>query len=149
MKDKKPILCIDFDGVIHAYTSGWQGPRNIPDDIIPGAIEFLDKATGHFKVCIYSSRSRYLGAKRAMKKWIRAHYENYVLEQYPEFIERDPMNEDRAMYESVTDSFMWSLKFPTRKPPAFLMIDDRAFLFKGEFPNPKKLLKFKPWYKND
>ena len=26
----KPILCLDFDGVLHSYTSGWRGAR-IPD----------------------------------------------------------------------------------------------------------------------
>src|SRR6516165_11904546 len=24
LADKKPILCLDFDGVLHSYTSGWQ-----------------------------------------------------------------------------------------------------------------------------
>ena len=27
----KPILCLDFDGVVHSYTSGWKGADVIPD----------------------------------------------------------------------------------------------------------------------
>ena len=29
----KPILCLDFDGVIHRYDSGWKGADVIPDRI--------------------------------------------------------------------------------------------------------------------
>ena len=70
----KPILCLDFDGVIHSYTSGWQGARSIPDMPVLGALEFIVEALNHFQVCIYSSRSRYLGGKRAMKRWLWDRY---------------------------------------------------------------------------
>ena len=37
----KPTLCVDFDGVIHSYISGWKGADVIPDPPVPGAIEAL------------------------------------------------------------------------------------------------------------
>jgi hypothetical protein len=33
---RKPILCLDFDGVLHSYTSGWKGAAVIPDPPVPG-----------------------------------------------------------------------------------------------------------------
>jgi len=41
--DKKTIV-FDFDGVIHSYTSGWQGISVIPDPVVPeiqAAINYL------------------------------------------------------------------------------------------------------------
>ena len=42
MKASNPIICVDFDGVIHSYKSGWRGVAVIPDPPVPGAIEWLE-----------------------------------------------------------------------------------------------------------
>ena len=38
---KRPVICIDFDGVLHSYTSGWQGMSKASDPPVDGAIEWL------------------------------------------------------------------------------------------------------------
>jgi hypothetical protein len=63
----KPILCLDFDGVIHSYTSGWQGAAIIPDQPVEGALNFIYRATDHFRVAIFSSRSNQPGGVDAMR----------------------------------------------------------------------------------
>jgi len=127
LKDK-PILCLDFDGVIHSYSSGWQGARMIPDPPVKGALRFLNDAQRFFKVAIYSSRSGQEGGLEAMQKWLKAS----LMERYP------------YSYDDIYEGILW----PTEKPPAFLTIDDRAMRFEGHFPNPEWLTYFKPWNKS-
>jgi len=143
----KPILCLDFDGVIHSYKSGWHGPRCIPDDPVPGAFEFICEAMKDFTVAIYSSRSRYLFGRWAMKQWFKRNLTNHILTERPEFNDPDPMNEDRSMADSIAQSTCWSIKWPSKKPPAFLQIDDRAITFRGTWPSIAGLKQFKPWNK--
>jgi hypothetical protein len=165
----KPILCLDFDGVIHSYSSGWKGPRCIPDMPVNGALQFICEAMEYFTVDIYSSRSRYVGGKKAMKKWLWDRYAEIggvyrrswslgpfkVRMDIPEIPQwwYDYILCDTSMepWEHEVNygilNILKKIKFPTRKPPAFLQIDDRGFCFNGEFPNPKELLKFKPWNK--
>lgn len=144
---KKPILLLDFDGVLHSYSSGWQGVRNIPDPPVKDAMRFIVEAQKHFQVCIYSARSGQFGGKRAMKKWLKRHMENHVLMEDQELIEPCPFNEDISMSERITDEILGDIKFPTKKPGAFLTIDDRCLCFRGVFQDPKRLLDFKPWHK--
>lgn len=114
----KPILCLDFDGVIHSYSSGWKGVGVIPDPPIPGALEFVNSALAHFEVHIYSSRSESQEGRKAMVDWLDKH-------GFP----------------------IHAICFPHHKPAAFVTLDDRALTFTGVFPEVNELLNFKPWWK--
>lgn len=129
----KPILCLDFDGVIHGYQSGWQGMGVCNDPPVPGTCHFLEEATKHFRVAIYSSRSKSLIGRRAMKRYMRERFE--VLLTFSPDHDRD------TLYEM--------LEWPWFKPSAFLTIDDRALTFNGSWDifNPQALREFKPWNK--
>ena len=117
----KPILCLDFDGVIHSYESGWKGADNIPDPAVPGAAEFLEEALEHFEIHVFSSRSNQEGGIRAMKEWMSLEFGG----------------------EQMRD-----VKFPNEKPPAMISIDDRAICFTGAWPTMEFLKNFKPWNKS-
>lgn len=66
----KPVLSLDFDGVLHWYRNGWKGAAVIDDEPTPGAVEFVIQAREYFKIVIYSSRSSQPGGIEAMKKWM-------------------------------------------------------------------------------
>jgi len=123
----KPILCLDFDGVLHSYSTGWKGATEIPDPPTDGAMEWLKELLeeDYFDVQIYSSRSRYEGGIQAMRKWLIDNFEAV----------------------GISDGKAYKLKFPTEKPPAFLQIDDRCICFNGEFPTFEEMKNFKPWNK--
>lgn len=135
---KNPIICVDFDGVIHSYASGWKGADIIPDDPIPGAIDWTiqhlpvpwpKSALGpeYFgpEVVIYSARSSQRGGIKAMQEWFVKH----GLSRY--YISED------------------ILKFPKEKPPAFLTLDDRCICFNGRFPTSEEMMAFTSWQKKD
>ena len=121
----KPILCLDFDGVIHSYASGWKGADIIPDPPVDGAIDFISRALEHFRVAIYSSRSGQENGRYEMRKWLR----RYWLEA--------GLPGDREQ----------EIEWPTEKPAAFITIDDRALTFDGTWPEIEALKSFKPWNK--
>lgn len=142
------IICVDFDGVLHSYTSGWQGPRTIPDAPIPGALEWLFKlinADG-IKPVIYSSRSKAWGGRRAMRRWLREHYAELIVRS-TSLQDREDIGTARMASGALerASEIVDALDFPANKPAAFLTIDDRAFCFQGRFPDAKEIALFKPW----
>lgn len=66
----KPILCLDFDGVIHWYRNGWKGIAVIDDEPVPGAKEFIENAQNYFRIVVYSSRSSSEAGIQAMQNWM-------------------------------------------------------------------------------
>lgn len=112
-------ICIDFDGVIHSYTSGWQGHENIPDPPVPGALDFIRAAQsiGGVEVVIQSTRAAKPEGLFAIEKYL---HENGL----------DPRPVITA-----------------EKPPALIYIDDRGFRFEGTWPAIEDLLAMQPWNK--
>lgn len=127
---RKPILCLDFDGVLHSYSSGWQGADAIPDPPVPGAIAFLWDAIEHFDVQILSSRSHQPGGIDAMQEWLARWDRDYWKDR--------PGGRPRTCLTLC-------VKFPTEKPPAMVTLDDRAVTFTGVFPSIESLESFRPW----
>lgn len=150
-KEYKPILCLDFDGVIHSYESGWKGAKNIPDPPVEGAMNFLADVVQRqmFEVHIFSSRSHQWGGRKAMKKWLLYHLTEHFLSKYKAKLPQEhstSFTEFLGAQESA-EVYVKAIKFPKVKPPAHMTIDDRGMRFEGIFPDPEALLKFKPWNK--
>lgn len=117
----KPILSLDFDGVIHSYLSGWQGADNAPDVPVPGVKDFILDAMNMFTITVFSSRSHQDGGIEEMRR--------YLIEEV-------------GLSEQVVEG----IDFPTSKPPALLSIDDRGMQFNGVWPDPGDIINFRPWY---
>lgn len=126
---KKPILCLDFDGVIHRYSKGWQD-GSIYDEVTTGFFDWALQAQEHFKLVIYSSRSKTPEGIQAMSDWLMAKMAKW--------------REDGGFY---TKALLF--EFADSKPPAFITIDDRAVWFNGNWAlpvwQPRSLLEFRTW----
>ena len=128
MSEFRRTLCIDFDGVIHSYERGWQGGE-IYGTVTPGFFEWAAHARHHFKLVIYSSRSK--DGTESMERWLAYHHKKWVSTEW-------------TGGETVRlDHF----EFAHKKPAAWLTIDDRCIRFEGRWDwlRPEVLLDFKPW----
>lgn len=120
----KPILCIDFDGVIHSYERGWQGGE-IYGTVTKGFWDWALKAQDYFKLVVYSSRSKEPGGPFAMSQWLS------------------------QQWDGPGEAPVIDIEFACEKPPAFLTIDDRCVRFDGLWTapelDPESLRSFQPW----
>lgn len=116
----KPILCLDFDGVIHSYENGW-GDGSIYGHVTEGFWPWLNLAWQHFHIVVYSSRSTTLEGVAGMAAWLAR--------------------------EAPKGFAVPDIEFAAKKPPAFLTIDDRCVTFRGDWSalDPLTLRNFKPW----
>ena len=128
----KPLISLDFDATVHLYSSPWIDACTISDGATEGFFEWAYEAQRHFRLAIYSSRSKEPGAIPAMQAWLRKEHAAWLAAQ-------------PASY----DPGELAVSFPESKPAAFLSIDDRALTFTGSWSDfdPAALREFKPWNK--
>ena len=66
---KEATIAIDFDGVIHKYSKGFQGLDNAYDPPMPGVFDALDELKEkEYRLIIVSSRP-----VPTIKKWLKKH----------------------------------------------------------------------------
>lgn len=119
----KYTIAVDFDGVIHSYTTPWQAPHIIPDPPVEGAIEWLWQMRDHFKIVIYTTRARTWRGRSAVRRYLMHHCGNLWWDALEE--------------TDITDC----------KPPALIYLDDRGWRFEGQFPTPEQIHASRPWNK--
>lgn len=132
---RKQTISVDFDGVLHAYTSGWRGASVIPDGPVPGAIAWLcdlvDPLRGDdaVKVVVCSARASRPWGWLAIRRWLRR-----------EIFEHMGCDMVRA------DDICSTIGVTSRKPAAIVYVDDRAWRFDGKtFPTATELRAHRPW----
>jgi hypothetical protein len=127
----KYTVCVDFDGVIHAYTSPWVAPHVIPDPPVAGALQWiLDRMHDDFTVVIHTTRARTWRGRRAIRAWLRKH------------------GGEGMYYEVMGFAGLEDVKITHRKVPALVYIDDRAWRFDGtNWPSKEEIHRARPWNK--
>ncbi len=114
-------VALDFDGVIHGYSRGWQGGK-IYDPPMPGAIEAIREIQEVEAVVVHTARTDLV----SVAAWLRA--------QGIECVTQDEWDAERPAEEH--GSAFWNeqerVLVTNRKPAARVYLDDRAALFTKE-----------------
>ena len=73
VRSKPLTICLDFDGVIHSYQSGWQGETIIPDSPIHGVDKAIARLRKDYRVVVFSARCRSDEGVEAIRSWLAKH----------------------------------------------------------------------------
>lgn len=99
---KKPTIAIDFDGVIHRYSKGWQDGE-IYDDPTEGAVDaYFELLSRGYSVVVFTARND----TKAVVDWMNEHFD----------------------FEARL-GFYYKPTVTNIKPPAIAYIDDRGIRF--------------------
>lgn len=143
-KPRLPTVCIDFDGVIHRYSKGWQDGA-IYDPMTEGFADWAIEAGKLFKLVVYSSRSKTAEGIDAMADW----FKEQLSWMHCTSDRLDATGDRYLRFLEAGSADVLVLYFAHEKPPAFLTIDDRCQPFGGRWDDkhlePTLLRQFKPW----
>ncbi len=115
----RKTIVFDFDGVIHSYSSGWQGVTVIPDAPIEETVETIKRLRKEdYEIVVVSTRCANLEGMLAVRQYLKHH----------------KIEVDRVCSE---------------KPPALVYVDDRAVCFRPGTDLYNQIINFKPWREKD
>ncbi len=142
----KKRICIDFDGVLHSYVSGWQGHENACDPPTPGAMAFLIEMIDRYELVVHSARSQYEMGLQVMWDYLREHLsEHFEAEIWRIWPDGEP-RVIKAAADAKAADLVKRIEFVSRKPAAHLYIDDRGWRFDGNnWPTAQEIEAFVPW----
>ena len=70
---KRLTICLDFDGVIHSYQSGWQGAGIVADPPIHKVDVAIRRLRKDFRVVVHSARCNTEEGRNAIANWLVKH----------------------------------------------------------------------------
>jgi hypothetical protein len=70
---KPRTICLDFDGVIHAHSHGWQGESVIPDPPVHKVDQAIAELRKDYRVVVFSARCRTDEGVAAIQAWLIKH----------------------------------------------------------------------------
>lgn len=131
IQDRKPTIALDFDGVVHAYSRGWQDGK-VYDTVTPGFFIWAIEAAKHFRLVIHSSRANNEFGQDQIREWLKT----------------------QALHSAgVLKGEIPPIEISATKPPAWITIDDRCVRFNGDWFDPallpEALLAFRPWMQRE
>lgn len=120
----RPIISVDFDGVIHAHHSAWTDAHEILDGHVPGALDFIRRAfDAGFNVVIFTARARTITTIPYIYAWLRKH--------------------------GLEERYLWQIEITAIKAAAVVYIDDCGWRFDGTFPSLDTIRNLRRWDKFD
>ena len=99
----KGTIALDFDGVLHSYTSGWTGPVPTDPPTLNAQAFVVELLHRGYEVAIFSTRCETPEGLQGVKDWLVIH------------------------------GFSPKIQVSVGKPKAKLYVDDRGFRFGGKF----------------
>lgn len=112
-------VSVDFDGVLHSYTTPWIDATTIPDPPVPGAIDWLNAIGADYDIVIHTTRAASPGGADAVEAYLREH------------------------------GCRCEVRATAIKPPALIYVDDRGWRFRGRFPTTGQIRGIRPWKVGD
>ena len=130
LDQRKYTVAVDFDGVLHTYSTKWESEDIIRDAPVPGALAWLYEMIQDFDVIVFTTRGKTKRGRTAVLSWIQGHVGKDLWQDE---------GEKRGLCRIGVKAI---------KPPALVYIDDRAYRFTGaNFPTVQEIHQMRPWNK--